>query len=218
MIKQWEFMEKFKKQDEKFQTMRDRYWQKERDAKEHVKNLRSQYEACIHRELKEGKDCTTEKDKLRTQIVDAEKAAELAEQERVQAYQYIADESMADRITVAHLATDYRENYIPAVRKERLDPILERMEKARLEYYNCVLDIQELKDDYHPLYSSFYEMVRGYFSSGKHGATPVPMQVVEQMGKFPLIIDSDLSSIQSSRKLPIEMPRKKTELDSTAKN
>lgn len=207
MIKQWELMEQFKKQDEKFKELRDRYWEKERDAKEHVQTLRSQYDACVHRELKEGKDCTAEKGKLRTQIVDAEKAAELAVQERVQVYQFISDEkAQADRITIAHLAEDYRLNQIPAIRAAEVDPIIARLKDARAAYFNAVLDLHEVRDRYQPFYSQFNEMVYNYYKNGQHGAHPHIPHVFEDR-LAPFIHENELVAAQSHRRLPTDVAR-----------
>lgn len=207
MIKHWELMEQYNKQGERFRELRERYVQKEREAKEHVQNLKAQYEACIHKELREGKDCTTEKDKLRKQIADAEKAVELAEQERVQAFKYIDEGKVqADRITVAHLAEDYLQNHLPAIRAEEVDPIVERLKAARAEYFNCILDLFEVKDRYQQFVSQFAEMVNRYYYSGNHGARPYIPHVFEAH-MVPFINDHELSAVMNYRQLPPDVKR-----------
>lgn len=211
MIKQWDLMEQFQKQGEKFQAMRERYAQKERESKEHVQNLRAQYDACIHRELREEKDCTTEKDRLRKQIADAEKAVELAEQERLQAYRYIdEDESVADKVTVAHLAQDYLSNHLPAIRAEEIEPIVTRLKTARAEYFNAVLDLYEVKGRYQSFWSHLQEQVNRYYNDGSRGSRPhIPHIFEEHLAPF--IQGHELVGAVNYRRLPDDVKRVKSE-------
>lgn len=206
-MKKWDLLEQYEKQDERLNQMKREYLQKEREAKEHVENLKAQYSALIQRELREGKNLDAEKSKLRQQIVDAEKAAELAAQERSEVFRFIDDEhSQADRITIADLAHDWLSNYVPAVRAEEVEPILERMRAARAEYLNAAMDLLELDDEYRALHSRLQEMVNVYYRSGKHGARPHIPRVIDGRS-IPTMSGEELHNLQEYRRLPHDVKR-----------
>lgn len=195
----WDKYQEYLKQDERFHQMRERYAQVERDAGTAVQDLVSELDALIKREIQTGDDLSAEKEKIRKKLVEAEKVFDRAKEERHKAYTFIADESAKDRITVLDIVLDWNNVYRPMVREQQLNPIIERMEKARAEYYNAVLDYHDLRDEYHNFYHEIKDKTRntGYFANS-----------IVELTDLPRINEEDLSNLQNYRKLPHGIERK----------
>jgi hypothetical protein len=145
-MKTFDLLQQFKLQGQEEAKARQKYDEKQVAAGEHVRNLKAQYQALFQEELKTGADKSAEKAEMLSKIQEAEKAYEIAKEERVQAYQHFSGSN--GEISRPDVVQAWLNEYVPAVKAEVLGPILARIEAARSEYLNALLDIVEIADDY----------------------------------------------------------------------
>ncbi|MCM3786884.1 hypothetical protein M3221_00370 [Domibacillus indicus] len=113
-------------------------------ADEDYQALKAKHEALIRESIVSGVDKTAELDELAGQIDAAKKACERRrEEQRV----YSAMDPL-NTITPQDVINAFNNEVIPAFKKERLEPVLERLLAAKLEYAAAVID-------YHTAVSEF---------------------------------------------------------------
>ncbi|RED51132.1 hypothetical protein [Cohnella lupini] len=197
-MRTWDLKEKFDRQDEQHNAVVARYEAAVVAAGTQLQDLKTQKDALIHDEFKTGADRSKEKAKLSAQIEAAEKALTAAEHERGQAYEY--RRTMDDRISVRQLVLDWSDGFRSSVRSDELQPVLDRLTKARAAYYNALLDVKDLEAAYEPTFQQLRDMA--YNDNVNHpGDYRSPLPIISN-SDIPLITREDLLQIENYRKLP----------------
>jgi chromosome segregation ATPase len=204
----WQKYEEFKAQDSKHHEIREKYTKKARDAGQRVEDLKAELGAILTREFREGKNLTAEKEKKRKEMEQAEKEYGEALEEKQKALEFTRTEAESDRITIRDLILDWNRHFVTEVREKELSKIVDRMAKAREEYYNAITDFKELKDKYHPLHSHFKEKVREYYKAGADPGNHLMVNSVAETSDLPMITDDELYSIQTYNRWPSGVERK----------
>lgn len=101
-----------------------------------VEKLKAEYEALIHESVATGKDKTAALDKLSEQIEAAEKALERRKAEKA-AFNAMRTDS---DITKADILNAFNNDVTPEFRVKRFDAVLDRLERAKREYAEAVVD------------------------------------------------------------------------------
>lgn len=173
------------------------------EAGQRVQDLRAELEAVIRSEFS-GEDKTEEKAALRDKIADAEKAQEEAIDEQAKAFDYTRVAAGEGRITVRDLIVNWNQEYKHEVRKREIQPIFDRLHEARTMYLNALLDLYELRDEYHPLYSEIREKV--FLDNDDHPGNGLSLHEIVPLD-FKPISRPELIDVMENRKLPIDVKR-----------
>lgn len=204
MIK-WDLKEKYEKQDERFQEVRDRYNSAVIMADTHLADLVAEKDAILRQEFQTGKDLSADKQRVSAAIEDAKKKKAQAEEDRSKAYEYSTSASLDGRITIRDLTMDWNSNYAPMVRAKEFSPILERIKRARAEYLNGIIDYYEMVAKYDPAYQEMRELELA-------DARPGDMIAVHQIASerdLALITSADLHKVGVDKELPPDVKRVK---------
>lgn len=197
MIK-WELKEKYDGQHHKYQSTVERYQKAIVAAGTRVEDLKAELDATIRLELTTGEDKSEEKAKIRTKITEAEAAVLSAQEEKLQADEYIRQESEKDRVTVRELVVDWNGPYRNAVREAELSPIVARMAAARDEYYTAMRDYYQLLEDYRLPRKEIADLEY----NDRRPKDGFWVKEVADPSDLPKVTDEDLADIAKTRKLP----------------
>ncbi|PEF24962.1 hypothetical protein [Bacillus pseudomycoides] len=195
---EWKLYEEYKKQDEKALALTERYAQKVKDAKEGVAAAVLAYEDVLKKEFA-GESVATQKKKAVSDIEKARAALQVAEEEAKQANDY-AEQELQGSIDSIALWHDWNENIEPAIRKERLEPIVGRAKTALKEYYSALADFYKLGDEFSGLLTELQEIERSAWRTGRKG-----MRIytdIAQLRDMPKPSDEDLAQVYQTRDLP----------------
>ena len=105
-------------------------------AAEEYNVVKAKYEALIHESVATGKDKTAALDKLSEQIEAAEKALERRKAEKA-AFNAMRTDS---DITKADILNAFNNEVTPEFKVKRFDAVLDRLERAKREYAEAVVD------------------------------------------------------------------------------
>ncbi|MGM2670762.1 hypothetical protein ACS2QR_22760 [Bacillus cereus group sp. Bce026] len=194
----WELYEEYKVQDRKANELVEQYAQKVKDAKEGVTATVVAYEDILKKEFA-GESVATQKKKALSDIDKARTALQVAEEEARQAHGYATAELQGgiDSIALWH---DWNENIEPAIRKERLEPIVGRAHTALKEYYSALADFYKLGDEFSGLISEVQEIERSAWRAGRKGMHTYTDIV--QLKDMPKPSDEDFIRVYQTRDLP----------------
>lgn len=206
MIK-WKMKEKYDVQDARFTELRHKHDGLVREAEQKVADLVAEKQRILVREF-DGEDVAVDRAAVTKKIEVAEKAVQEAKSVRDAAFAYATEKSREGRITVLDLTMDWNDNLIPEIRKKELKPIIERMDAARADMYNALLDFYELTDAYASQYREISELERQESSSLRRMSYAV--QQIEQEYNLPLAKLPEMTSIKKKRALPNGIHRKPT--------
>ncbi|MGM2415967.1 hypothetical protein ACS2MN_21300 [Bacillus cereus group sp. BceL062] len=190
----WKLYEDYKEQDKKALELTERYAQKVKEAKEGVTAATAAYEDILKKEFA-GESVATQKKKALSDIDKAKAALEVAEKEEKQANEY-AEQELQGKITIDDLAADWFGTIDPMLQKERVQPIVERAQKAIGEYYRTVLEYYQLNAEFGGLLSKLNELSRG-----RKGASPFFNDVFDYR-ELPKMSDDELGYIYRNKDLP----------------
>jgi hypothetical protein len=196
-MKKWTLMEKFETQGNKTQELRTKYRDKMFDAAAKAEELKLQYEAKIKEEIASGVDLTTEKEKLRIDILDAEQNVELSKREHQLMLEHTDKESLGF-VTVKDLLRDYQGKYRPAVYEEEIKPLVEKLNEASAMYFQVLVDLKKVESKYENLR---YELSDMAMKQG--GETAYPNSIFD-WNEIPLITIHDAHQVQDTGKAPIK--------------
>lgn len=194
----WKLYEDYKEQDRKVLELQERYEQKVKDAKEGVTAAVVAHEDVLKKEFA-GESVAAQKKKALSDIDKARTALQVAEEEKRQAYDYATEELQGDIGSIA-LWNDWNENIEPAIRKERLVPIVERAHKGLKEYYSALADFYKLNDEFRGLLSELQELDNSEWRAGRKGSRVYTD--IAQLRDMPKPSDEDLMRIYQTRDLP----------------
>ncbi|HFU7057686.1 TPA: hypothetical protein ACGN81_004769 [Bacillus cereus] len=195
---EWKLYEEYKKQDEKALELTERYAQKVQEAKAGVTAAVVAYEDVLKKEFA-GESVATQKKKALSDIDKARAALQVAEEEAKQANDY-AEQELQGSIDSVALWHDWNENIEPAIRKERLEPIVGRAKTALKEYYSALADFYKLGDEFSGLLTELQELERSAWRTGRKG-----MRIytdIAQLRDMPKPSDEDLAQVYQTRDLP----------------
>lgn len=204
-MKQFDKLVQFRNQDKDLQAMEAQYRQKMNEAGQRVEDLKAQLQATIADEFRTGKDATTAKNKLKDDIASAEKDYALAKAEYEECLRYTSEKRLETGITAEAVLLSWRDEYLPAVHSEEIQPILDRMSRARSEYLNALLDLREKRQEYLGLCREMYELAQTTRVNGAIMAITHPVD----LKPVPLISGQDLALIDRGE-LPPGVERKRT--------
>ncbi|UWE03417.1 MULTISPECIES: hypothetical protein [Laceyella] len=205
-VLRWKLMEEFEKEQSKLARASSRFNEKVQETQDELSCLHNELKAVIYREVTEEVDLSGEKEKLRAEIKKTEEAVNHAIEERDQANSVISQSKKAE-ITRLNLIRSWHGEYAESVRKQA-EPILKRIEEARSEYYNSLLDLLKMID----LYDEKYKEVKDKIGDVRNEeGSWVVMGPVLSLGLAKLITDEELQMIERGQ-LPSDVKRKPTVL------
>lgn len=140
----FKILEKFKEQKQRKNKEHQELVRREMYALEELQALKAEYEKLIVDSLKEGKDSTKKLDELNEKIEKAKTAHERRQKER-NLYSTISKEG---DITSEDVIKAWQNEYIPAFKEQKFNPILEQLFKAKLDYINAVFNYFDVLDEY----------------------------------------------------------------------
>lgn len=202
-MKKWDLLEKFEGQHLLFADVKDRYQQNAVVAEEKLASLKANYDAKVTEELQTGKDLKADKDKIRKSIRDAIDEYDMAIEEEKKMMEHVQTEAEKARITSEKLYDDYVNNYRPAVIAEEVQPIIDRLENAKAEYFNCLFDLYDKENEYLPIYSMMREMTLSVPIRGVYMSVSSPVNFAE----IKRITGPELSGAQSDVFTGREFPK-----------
>jgi hypothetical protein len=197
----WELYEEYKRQADKAQELNRRYREKVEAAQADEKAALEAYEQLLQREF-EGEDVTKEKKKAQAAIETARAALKVAQKEQAKAQEY-AREALNGKITAKDLVFDWNGNIVPSLRKERLEPIKERMRSHLEGYYSALIDFYKLEDEFKGLEAELRELERCRLRKPRE-----PMYVaksVTELRDVPKPSDAHFEHIAKTKTLPKEL-------------
>ncbi|GIO93539.1 hypothetical protein [Paenibacillus lactis] len=206
MIK-WDLKERYDQQDSRFIELRNKHNGLVREAEQKVADLVAEKQRILIREF-DGEDVAAERAAITEEIESAERAVQEAKSVRDAAFTYASEKSREGRITVLDLTMDWNNKVIPEIREKELKPIVERMDAARTEMYNALLDYYNLIDKYDQQRREVAELEQR--DSHHLRRMSYGVQSIEQEYNLPLVTNTDLNQIKRRRALPNGIERKPT--------
>ncbi|KIQ89865.1 hypothetical protein RW25_05450 [Bacillus sp. L_1B0_8] len=142
----WDLYNKFRVQDKEANEFIATYQEKVQAAKEKVTVATKAYETTLQREFS-GEDVSTEKQRALDNIEKAQAAVKVAEGEHSKAHEY-AIANLSGTITLDDLVGDWRNNVVPTVRREKVDPLRQKAQQGLADYYDAIQEILRIEDDH----------------------------------------------------------------------
>ncbi|RBP29583.1 MULTISPECIES: hypothetical protein [Bacillus] len=142
----WELYNKFRVQDKEANEFIATYQEKVQAAKEKVTVAAKAYETILQREFS-GEDVPAEKQKALDNIEKVQATVKVAEGEHSKAHEY-AIANLSGTITLDDLVNDWRNNVVPTVRREKVDPLRQKAQQGLEDYYAAVHEILRIEDDH----------------------------------------------------------------------
>ncbi|MFD2672796.1 hypothetical protein [Marinicrinis sediminis] len=199
MIK-WKLYEDYENQKHRFDDFKEKYIKNEASASKRVTDLTSQLESLIKQELSGCEDLSTDKKKLRKQIEEAEKEYEAATKERQHAFNYVCEQESIDKISIRDLVLDFRDNYRHKVREEELSPVIERMLRGKEEFYNAIVDYQELRAKYSEIESEIKNLC--YKDNDNYPGAHISLGELFSLSDLPIVTDREVYNLQKNGEWP----------------
>ncbi|KQN97587.1 hypothetical protein [Paenibacillus sp. Leaf72] len=199
MIK-WKLLDAFLEQDARHNEVVAGYQQRVSEAAGILTSNLAEMDKLMRREFETGEDMGSKKAELRTKIAASNAAKSDAESELRAAYDFFRQAKESNRISVRDLTLDWNGPYRTEVQQKELQPIIDRMAAARLEYYSAVLDVYKLKDSYAHAQEEIKEKVR--LDDKSRPGDHIYVHEIIDMSSLPLIRDEELMDISTNRKLP----------------
>ncbi len=146
----FEMIERLREQKERKSREAQEFETRIRKASEEVARLKHEYEQTVLKSVREGRDLTKEIDRISEELEQAEKALKRRQEERAA---YYAVHSQGD-IKTEDVIRAWNEDFLPMVKKERLNPTLKRMLQAKrdlihatLEYLALTKEVDDIKNE-----------------------------------------------------------------------
>lgn len=210
-MKKWNLLQKFNNQGDLFSDTKEKYKQKVLDAQSEVVSLKTAYETKIQEELSSGKDLSTEKEAIRKQLLAAQDKLEGVKFEEKRMHEHVAAEFEKVRVRKEDLILDYMQNYRPSVVESEVNPIVDRIEKAKSDYFNALFDLYELEEKYNPVFREVKGFVQNTPINGVHLS---PRNPVDLENEIKLITHEDIDRAQypsfEGKRLPNGVQRVKS--------
>lgn len=192
---EWKLYDEFAVQNEKAHEFVAGYRDKIQAAKEEVTAATLSYEKILKQEFS-GKKVAAQKKAALEAISKAQGALKVAEDEYTKANDYAAA-NLAGTITIDDLANDWRSNFVPTVRKEKVDPLRQKAEKGLQAYFEAVVEILQIEKENEWAINFMNERFRS-----RKGARPF-MQNAASIGDIPVPPNNeDWTNILKYKQIP----------------
>ncbi|PEV40334.1 hypothetical protein [Bacillus thuringiensis] len=175
---EWKLYDEFTVQNDKAHEFIAGYREKVQSAKEEVTAATLAYEEILKQEFA-GKKVAAQKKAALEAISKAQDALKVAEDEYTKANDYAAA-NLAGTITIDDLANDWRNNFVPTLRKKKVDPLRNKAEKALQDYFEAVVGILQIERENEWAINFMNERFRS-----RKGARPL-MQNAAGIGDIPV--------------------------------
>lgn len=194
-MEEWKLYDEFTVQNDKAHEFIAGYREKVQAAKEDVTAATQAYEEILNQEFA-GKKVEAKKKAALDNINKAKAALKVAEGEHTKANDY-AITNLAGTITIDQLATDWQTNFVPTVRKNKVDPLRKKAEQGLRDYFEAVEGILRVESENEWAVNFMNERFRS-----RKGARPL-MQNVASIGDIPVPPnDSDWTNILKYKQIP----------------
>ncbi|WAA13400.1 hypothetical protein [Fervidibacillus halotolerans] len=97
-----------------------------------------------------------------------------------------------ESISVEDLISDYAKNYCPLVFNEEVAPIVERMKKAKSDYFNALMDLHEKEEEYKDIYNEINEYAHRFKVDGAYLLVNNPAECDKKAIEQAMIDEKDL--------------------------
>ena len=192
---EWKLYDEFSVQNDKAHEFIAVYREKIQAAKEDVTAATLAYEEILNQEFV-GKKVATQKKAALDNIDKARAAVKVAEDEYTKANDY-AMTKLAGTITIDDLAHDWRTNFVPTVRKNKVDPLRKKAEQGLRDYFEAVAEILRVESENEWAVNFMNERFRS-----RKGARPL-MQNAASIGDIPVPPnDNDWHKIMKYKQIP----------------
>ncbi|MEH6892245.1 hypothetical protein V7024_21770 [Bacillus sp. JJ864] len=192
---EWKLYDEFSVQNDKAHEFIAVYREKIQAAKEDVTAATLAYEEILNQEFV-GKKVATQKKTALDNIDKARAAVKVAEDEYTKANDY-AMTKLAGTITIDDLAHDWRTNFLPTVRKNKVDPLRKKAEQGLRDYFEAVAEILRVESENEWAVNFMNERFRS-----RKGARPL-MQNAASIGDIPVPPnDNDWHKILKYKQIP----------------
>jgi lysophospholipase L1-like esterase len=190
----FELLDRFIEQKEKANAAATELARREQEAYQEYLSLKTQYEQLIQKSVLEGKDATKELDKLAEQIDKAKKAYERRQQERAV---FAVNNPFLNEITSDDVVRAWNEEFVPAFRKEKVEPALEQLLAAKKAFVDAVFNYYSVIDEFEREQAACRsELSQSYYYKLKD----VKLQTQDEVNKY-FITDFDLRQL-ARREMP----------------
>jgi hypothetical protein len=196
-MKTWELYQDFKKQDVAGQQLAQKYASAVQAASEEVDVAVHEYNRILNLEFA-GENVQDQKKEALQAIESAKAALEVANNEYRKVGEFTRLNSK--RITSKDLAIDWNDNVCPSIRKEQLQPIVDRMREGLQTYYSGLLEFYALEELYRHLQDELGELERKRPRAA--GESYFGIRQVATLNDVPKPSNSDLAHVANNRTLP----------------
>jgi hypothetical protein len=145
MEMKFELLDKFIEQKQKESETMQEFIRKEQEAYQEYLSLKAQYEQTLQQAVIEGVDATKELDKLNEQIEKAKKTYERRKEEKAI---YTANRSSLQKIKADDVVRAWNEEYVPAFKKEKVEPALNELLAAKKAFVDAVFKYYTTIDEF----------------------------------------------------------------------
>jgi hypothetical protein len=190
----FELLDRFIEQKEKANAAATELARREQEAYQEYLSLKTQYEQLIQKSVLEGKDATKELDKLAEQIDKAKKAYERRKQERAV---FSVSNPFLNEITSDDVVRAWNEEFVPAFRKEKVEPALEQLLAAKKAFVGAVFKYYSVIDEFERERSACRsELSQSYY----YKLNDVALKTQDEVNRY-FITDFDLRQL-ARREMP----------------
>ncbi|MDM5285657.1 hypothetical protein [Peribacillus frigoritolerans] len=172
-------------------------------AAEHAYNSLFERELC-------GEDVQKEKEEARKNIDEARRKHSEAVAELSRAQQVLS--SRKKSIDIKDLVMDWNANYVPGIKKEEVNPILERMEATLANYYSDLIAIMEIQEAYSPLHGKISELEYARTDGIRNEPTIAAHAIISIPRDVPKPSNADLYHVQTHKQLPTHLLKHRKEV------
>lgn len=170
------------------------------EARQALAGLQAEYQQKIEDGVKTGKDVTAELDALDKKIADAERLVSRRNAEHTAAYGARGQQ----KTTATDVINAYRQDYAPTVKKAVMEPVHERLQKARALILSAVVDLYQADQEYREIYEQVKEVSAAAHKSGEtsvHFAIGKPFEVTDMQRYVYKLVD-EMEAARVSKQLP----------------
>jgi hypothetical protein len=189
----FELLDKFIEQKQKAAKAAAELARREQEAYQEYLSLKAQYEQLIQKSVLEGKDETKALDKISEQIDAAKKSYERRKQERAI---FSADNPFFREITSDDLVNAWNNEFVPAFRKEKVEPALEQLLAAKKAFADAVFNYYSVIDEFErELFACRSELADSYY----YKLQSVELKTRDEVERY-FITDRDLRALERREK------------------
>jgi hypothetical protein len=189
----FELLDKFIEQKQKAAKAAAELARREQEAYQEYLSLKAQYEQLIQKSVLEGKDETKALDKISEQIDAAKKSYERRKQERAI---FSADNPFFREITSDDLVNAWNNEFVPAFRKEKVEPALEQLLAAKKAFAYAVFNYYSVLDEFNrELFACRSELADSYY----YKLQSVELKTRDEVERY-FITDRDLRALERREK------------------